>query len=124
MIKVFVFIAMLFCHIVDDYKIQAGVLNNLKQKSWWEENYPDKLYRYDYIMGLIMHSISWSFMVMLPIAIYYKFDITNGFITTFIGNACMHGVIDDLKANRHKINLIIDQLIHIIQIICTALLLL
>lgn len=124
MIKVFVFIAMLFCHIVDDYKIQAGVLNNLKQKSWWEENYPDKLYRYDYIMGLIMHSISWSFMVMLPIAIYYRFDITNGFIATFIGNACMHGVIDDLKANRHKINLIIDQLIHIIQIICTALLLL
>ena len=120
MIKVFVFISMIFCHIIDDYKLQAGVLNNLKQKSWWEENAPDPLYKYDYIMGLIMHSISWSFMIMLPIALYYKLNINVSFICVFIVNACVHGVIDDIKANRKKINLITDQLLHMFQITITA----
>lgn len=117
MSKEFVFIFMIFCHIIDDYKIQSPVLNMLKQKSYWKENAPDPLYKKDYIVGLIMHSLSWSFMVILPIAIYYKFNISIVSIIIFIINAIIHGFVDDLKANHHKINLITDQLIHIIQII-------
>lgn len=116
MSKEFIFIFMIFCHIIDDYKIQPPVLNNLKQKSWWKENAPDPLYKNDYKVGLIMHSLSWSFMVMLPIAIYYKFDISIAFIIIFILNAIVHGFVDNLKANHHKINLVTDQSIHIIQI--------
>ena len=116
----FVLLLMIFLHIIDDYKLQAGVLNNLKQKKFWEENAPDKLYKYDYIWALIMHSFSWSFMIMLPIAFYMDFNINSSFIWMFILNILIHAYTDDLKANRHKINLIHDQLTHIAQITLTA----
>ena len=68
--KVFILLAMIFLHIVDDYKLQQGVLANLKQKSWWQNQISyKKLYEYDYIPALILHGFSWAFMIMLPIAI-------------------------------------------------------
>ena len=115
----FVLLLMIFLHIVDDYKLQAGVLNNLKQKKFWEENAPDELYKYDYIWALIMHSFSWSFMIMLPFAYILNFYLNIPFIITFVLNLITHAIIDDLKANRHAINLIQDQIFHIIQIILT-----
>ena len=115
----FVLVLMIFLHIVDDYKLQAGVLNNLKQKKFWEENAPDELYKYDYIWALIMHSFSWSFMIMLPFAYILDFNLNIPFIITFVLNLITHAIIDDLKANRHAINLIQDQIFHIIQIILT-----
>lgn len=118
--EIFIVLAMIFCHIFDDYKLQQGVLANLKQRSFWEQNAPDELYKYDYIMGLVMHSMSWSFMIMLPIAIYMGFNVSLSFLIGFSINACIHLFVDDLKANRKKINLITDQLIHILQIVATA----
>lgn len=115
----FVLLLMIFLHIIDDYKLQAGVLNNLKQKKFWEENAPDELYKYDYIWALIMHSFSWSFMIMLPIVFVINFNINTLFIIMFLFNLVTHAIIDDLKANRHAINLIQDQIFHIIQIILT-----
>lgn len=120
----FVLLLMIFLHIVDDYKLQAGVLNNLKQKKFWKENAPDELYKYDYIWALIMHSFSWSFMIMLPIAFKMGFKLDLSFILMFILNVIIHANTDDMKANRHQINLIQDQLIHIGQIIFTAIILL
>lgn len=123
MTKLFVIMFMLFCHVFDDYKLQAGVLNNLKQKTWWREQ-PEynEHYRYDYIVGLIMHSISWSFMIMLPLAIYLSFNITLPFVIIFLCNVLVHAVVDDLKANRKVINLVVDQAVHMIQIATTAIL--
>ena len=115
----FILLSMIFLHIIDDYKLQAGVLNNLKQKKFWEENAPDELYKYDYIWALIMHSFSWSFMIMLPFAYILNFYLNIPFIITFVLNLITHAIIDDLKANRHAINLIQDQIFHIIQIIFT-----
>lgn len=63
--KIFILFTMIFCHIVDDYYLQ-GWLASAKQKSWWEKNAPEKLYKYDYLAALFMHSFSWSFMIMLP----------------------------------------------------------
>ena len=116
----FLYLAMFFCHVIDDYKLQAGVLNNLKCKSWWEENAPDKKYRNDYLMGLIMHGMSWSFMIMLPVAIFYRFNVPTPFVFAWAINASVHSIIDDLKANRGKLNLIQDQLLHVIQIAITG----
>jgi hypothetical protein len=114
---------MLFCHVFDDYKLQAGVLNNLKQKKWWREQHEyNDCYRYDYIVGLIMHSISWSFMIMLPLAIYLSFNITLPFVIIFLCNVLVHAVVDDLKANRKVINLVVDQAVHMVQIAATAIL--
>ena len=118
----YIFLAMLFCHVVDDYYLQ-GILANMKQKEWWQENAPQTLYAYDYIVALLMHSISWTFMIMLPIAIYKTFNITIAFAILFVINVAIHAIIDDLKANKKKINLLTDQYIHILQIAVTFIIL-
>lgn len=114
----FTLLAMIFYHIVDDYYLQ-GWLASAKQKSYWEKNAPDKLYRFDYIMALIMHSLSWSFMIMLPLAVFNNFEVGILYGVMFVVNTIIHGIVDNLKANVKKINLITDQLIHLSQIIIT-----
>lgn len=117
-IKLFILIAMIFCHIVDDYYLQ-GWLALAKQKQWWVQNAPDKLYKYDYIAALFMHSFSWTFMVMLvpTIKVMLFGGIWNPLL--FLGNVMIHMFVDDLKANKKQINLIQDQSIHMLQIIWT-----
>ena len=114
----FILVLMVFMHIVDDYYLQ-GWLASAKQKKYWQENAPQKLYRHDYIMALIMHSLSWAFMIMLPIAIDRQFAVTWIYAVALIVNATVHGIVDNLKANKLKINLIQDQSIHIMQIVIT-----
>ena len=115
----FVFLWMIFFHVVADYNLQ-GWLASAKQKSYWEENAPDKFYKYDYICALIMHSISWTFMVMLPIAYFHRFNIDVAFIIFFVANIVVHAIVDHLKANAKTINLWVDQLVHIAQMFVTA----
>ena len=117
-IKIFILIVMVFCHTVADYNLQSW-LASAKQKSYWEENASENMYRYDYIMALIMHSISWSSMIMFPLMIYQLYT-ANSLIMTFIifiANIFLHAQIDNMKANGEQINLIQDQLIHLIQIV-------
>jgi hypothetical protein len=109
---------MIFCHIVDDYYLQ-GWLASAKQKQWWMDNAPDKLYRFDYIWALFMHSFSWSFMIMLPIAIFQGFDVNWVFGLMLVINTAVHAFVDNLKANVKVINLWVDQSIHMLQIIYT-----
>lgn len=111
-------VSTLFLHIVDDFYLQ-GILANMKQKEWWEEHYNDKLYRHDYIVALLIHSMSWSFMVHLPTLIYLYLtghDL-NFFSLSLLLHALLHSLIDNAKANDHSINLITDQLMHVGQII-------
>ncbi len=109
---------MIFFHIVDDYYLQ-GWLASAKQKSWWEQNAPDRLYKYDYLMALFMHSFSWSFMIMFPLTVYIIIVGGTWYPLLYIINLLIHFYVDDLKCNRKKINLIQDQCIHLIQIIVT-----
>lgn len=113
---------MIFFHIIDDWVLQ-GKLGQMKQKSWWREH-PEyqEMYRYDYLAALLTHAFSWTFMIMLPIAHLFHWEISIGFIITFIVNMTIHAIVDDLKANRKKINLIVDQGVHLLQIILTYLL--
>ena len=120
--SVFTLLLMIFLHIVDDYYLQ-GWLASAKQKKYWQENAPEKLYKYDYIWALIMHSFSWAFMIMLPIAFNANFEIGIGFVGVFIANLSIHASVDDMKANKKIINLWVDQTIHILQICATFLLL-
>lgn len=106
-------ILMLFAHIVDDYYLQ-GILANLKQKIWWKKNAPGKLYKYDYIVALIIHAMSWAIMVLLPIMFVSAWQ-PHWMVYVMLGiNLVIHAVVDDLKANRHKINLLVDQSIHLV----------
>ena len=115
-------IAMLFAHIVDDYYLQ-GILASMKQKAWWQkqESYCDK-YRHDYLLALIMHAFSWTFMIMLPLLWQFKFAFNWLVYLIFFVNVGVHAFVDDLKANKKKINLVQDQMIHIIQLIVTFIL--
>lgn len=61
-------------------------------------------------------------MIMLPIAISQSFNVTLWFFAAFIVNAVVHAVTDHTKANLLKINLIVDQSIHIVQILLTFIL--
>lgn len=110
---------MIFCHIVDDYYLQ-GILANLKQKSWWEKQAPNEMYKHDYLMALFMHSMSWAFMIMLPLLVYFRFNPPNLFLILWLANTAIHFIVDDLKANKRKINLIQDQTTHMVQIFVTA----
>jgi hypothetical protein len=110
---------MLFCHIVDDYYLQ-GWLVSAKQKDWWNKNAPNPLYKKDYIMALFMHSFSWAFMIMLPILVQgFSSVVWNLYLPFLMMNCVVHMIIDDLKANRLKINLIQDQSVHMLQIFVT-----
>lgn len=116
----FILLCMLFCHVIDDYYLQ-GILAQMKQKDWWKQNAPHQMYRYDYLMALSIHSFSWAFIVMSPIAIYGIICKTLHFkyFIFLLINMIMHMLIDDAKANRKRINLTQDQCLHIMQIINT-----
>jgi hypothetical protein len=115
-----IFLTMIFLHIVDDYYLQ-GILAQMKQKKFWKEQAPDELYKYDYIWALIMHAFSWTFMIMLPLI--FVSPISPAFYVIFVVNLAVHAYVDNLKANKHKINLWQDQLIHLAQIILTFIIL-
>ena len=117
----FILPCMLFLHIVDDYYLQ-GILASMKQKSWWIKN-PEynEMYCNDYIIALMMHAFSWAFMIMLPIAIYMHFEISAVFLLVLGMNFVIHAIIDDMKANKKWINLVVDQTIHVLQIVATYL---
>lgn len=117
-VKIFVLLCMVFFHIVDDYYLQ-GWLASAKQKSWWEQNAPDKLYKHDYLMALFMHSFSWAFMIMIPPTVYVVLFNKTWYPFFYVFNMAIHFYVDNAKANLKKINLIQDQTTHIVQIIIT-----
>ena len=118
-IKILLF--MILLHIIDDFVLQPISLSNLKQKKWWEkqEGYSDK-YKDDYKVALAIHSISWSIMIHIPLVIMFPSLGQLALLISFIVNAVIHYFIDDLKANKLKINLFEDQMVHFCQI-CTTL---
>ena len=122
MYKALLLLKMIFQQIVEDYYLQ-GWLASAKQKAWWKQNAPDKLYEHDYIMALFMHSFSWTFMIMmsplvhvLVVSSYVNVVVV---VVAFVVNLCIHMFVDDMKANKKKINLIQDQLIHLAQVVAT-----
>lgn len=117
-----VFLLMILCHIIDDFVLQPICLSKLKQKEWWERNIGTKeygmplMYKNDYKMALFIHALSWSIMVNLPWFLFVS-GLTIGL--SILLNCIIHYIVDDLKANKKKINLIEDQLIHFTQISLT-----
>lgn len=115
----YVLLAMMFCHIVDDFYLQ-GILCDMKQQKWWldHKQYSDK-YKNDYKFALLVHGFSWAFVMMLPIAIVFGFNVGADYGLILFVNGLIHSYIDDLKANKLKISLIQDQCWHMTQILWT-----
>lgn len=120
MIKFILLLSMVFFHIIDDYRLQ-GILASMKQKEWWEKNYPEEIYKYDYIPALLEHAFSWTFMIHIPVFVYsFLFGMNMPLICMifyFLITWFIHTIIDNAKANQKSINLCIDQTIHICQIL-------
>lgn len=74
-------------------------------------------------MALSEHAFSWTFMIHLPLVVAMvitsKYISITLFLTLFAVNWVVHIITDDTKANKLKINLVQDQLIHICQIFIT-----
>ena len=103
---------MILGHMVADYTLQ-GWLASAKQKKWWWANAPFDKYRFDYIVGLVCHSLYWSIIVCLP---FFNHQL---FLAAVIANAIIHAIIDHAKANAEVINLVQDQLLHLVQVVLT-----
>ncbi|WP_027399400.1 DUF3307 domain-containing protein [Anaerovorax odorimutans] len=117
-----IILSMIFLHIVDDFYLQ-GWLKNAKQRQWWVQNAPQDLYKYDYLWALLIHSFSWSFMIMFPIMAMSNFQLNFNFYVCFSVNVIIHFITDNFKANKKRINLIQDQCIHMAQILITYIIL-
>lgn len=112
-----VLLCMIYLHLIDDYKMQ-GWLASAKSKNWWITNspYPLEKYKNDYIIALLEHGFMNSFMVHIPIYLWLCQNEKTLLISVLIF-AIIHSFIDHLKANCKTINLIQDQIIHIVLIV-------
>ncbi|MCD8148572.1 MAG: hypothetical protein LUE92_03195 [Clostridiales bacterium] len=113
--------AMIFCHLIDDYIFQ-GCMADMKQSAFWEKNYPDEKYKNDYKIVLFEHGFKCSFVMMIPVFVQYYIlwhSLSIWLFVIFLANTIVHAIIDDFKANKLKINLVQDQICHLIQAIVT-----
>ncbi len=107
---------MILFHVIDDFYLQ-GVLAQMKQRDWWRKHTPGDMYRFDYVAALIVHAVSWSIMVTLPIFFATAFNPPSWMYLFILVNAVIHAVVDHAKANRRVINLVDDQSIHLVQVL-------
>lgn len=115
---VYVFLIMILLHIIDDFVLQPICLSKLKQKSFWETYVKDdEKYKFDYKVALVIHALSWSIMIHLPLMVIGVSEY--GILLSVILNAIMHAWTDDEKANKLSITLFEDQFIHFGQIVGT-----
>lgn len=116
----FILASMFFMHVVADFNLQ-GIMASMKQKTWWQkqEGYDEEDNGNDYKFPLFWHSLQWSFCIMLPLFIANGLKIDFVGLVFFCFNICCHYVVDNTKANKNCINLVADQIIHILQIIGT-----
>lgn len=115
------FIFMIFAHIIADFYLQCNI-NSAMHKEWWIRNPSGTRNRYDYITCIVIHSVFWTFTVLLPIAYRLNFDFSWFYTLAFIGNAIIHGIVDNYRINKKKINLILQEAAHLWQITLTYLL--
>ena len=116
---IFILLSLVFSHIIADFHVQNTFMAKYKQAKEWKIY--GKPYLYDWVPVLVVHSFSWAFFTFLPLLYYvYIKDMTFGmWAIVVLVNTLIHFVIDDQKCNRFNINLIEDQLSHLLQILIT-----
>ena len=105
---------------IADLKKAAGDNESLnKQLSDLQTKYND-----DYKIAMLLHSFSWSVITFMPVFIMYRGHLGLGDwqAGVIIGvNSMIHYWIDDKKCNWRSINLVQDQILHLLQILLTLL---
>lgn len=125
MLKLVLLIILL--HFYSDFNLQIGAkLDGMKQKIWWRRQFKKlkmdavdaKHYGHDFKCALLIHAFVWSILTFAPI-IYLTKSVV-GILAIVVVNALLHAKIDDVKANEYVLNLIEDQVMHLIQIALTV----
>ena len=129
----FILIIMLVLHVFADYTLQ-GIMASMKQRDWWQKETLSKhhisvdmtIYKNDYKVALTCHAFEWAFCVMIPMLVSIWHTCTDFswpnikvgavYICLLVLNTWFHYFVDDVKANDKKCNLIVDQVLHVIQI--------
>lgn len=119
-----VLLLMFLFDIIDDFVLQPICLSKLKQKRYWIEeckkyNLNISKYDTDYITALLIHGLSWSIMIHVPLMFLGGIRDDFFLLLSVLFNAVIHAIIDNLKANKLKINLDVDQCLHGLQIVIT-----
>lgn len=116
----FLLTCMFFMHVVADFNLQ-GIMASMKQKDWWkkQEGYDKELNEKDYKFPLFWHSLQWSFCIMLPLFVANGLKIDFFSLIFFCLNIYCHYMVDNAKANGHYVNLVTDQIFHVLQIVGT-----
>ena len=118
---IIIVVLMFLCHLLADYSLQ-GWLATAKAKSYWKDTETP----HDWVMALFCHSMMWGIMIYLPFIFIGEIDFGGWvealFWLTLPVNIVLHILIDNLKANKKKIDLITDQCLHFLQITTTWLL--
>jgi len=108
---------MVLAHLIADYTLQGWFANG-KCKSWWDNQLisategEKHLYRNDYKVALLCHSLMWALIVCLPLVPYRCL-----YFIVSMGMASGHYLVDDAKANHRTINLVEDQVVHALQVL-------
>lgn len=113
-----VFVLMFICHYFADFVFQ-GQIALYKQKSWWKDNYPAKKYKNDWLISLLIHSVFWTLAILAPSILLGVLNDIMWFAILLLFNSIYHAFVDHLKCNKLLINLVTDQVCHIVQIIVT-----
>ena len=135
---IMIIFSMLFLHIIADFCVQNEFMAKFKQKKSWHTldlrdtfNRPDdarkmvKKYQFDYIPVLFVHAFSWAFITHLPLlhyVFYSKILMPETWCVFVLIQTFVHMYIDNKKCNKFEINLIVDQLLHLLQILSGGLL--
>ena len=119
-----VLLLMFLFDIIDDFVLQPICLSKLKQKRYWIEEckkYNLNISKYDteYITALLIHGLSWSIMIHVPLMFLGGIRDDFFLLLSVLFNAVIHAIIDNLKANKLKINLNVDICLHGFQIVIT-----
>lgn len=103
-------------HCIGDYVLQTDFIAKAKSPKFWKETNDKR----GWIPVLIAHSLIWSFCTFSPLLYFYGSIWL--VVYSFIINAFIHFFVDWLKCAGRS-NMLIDQCIHLFQILITLLVL-
>lgn len=110
-----IILLMVVGHCIGDYVLQTDFLAKAKSQKFWEDT-KDKD---GWIPVLLAHSAIWTACIMSPLLIHVWPTIGWPFLICFVVNIHIHFFVDWLKCVG-KTNMLIDQGIHLVQIIITS----
>jgi len=119
------FLLVLLLHFIADFNLQLGAgLDKFKSVDWWRKIMGETIwgtadeqfrkYKHDYKVAMAIHSVVWALVTFAPCI--WLCTSAKAMLSILAVNAVAHYYIDNLKANRYRLNLVQDQILHLLQV--------